>query len=131
MTGLAKEEIVQRAPSVLDAELVSAWEDTGKKALKDAANASIATSAWQVEMMKIGNYFKPTHNYVTVFLELQKLKTSRNLPAARAGRRLTEESVSLVWLDSTRKHIGAQEILHENAVSHVASKAESYKQELQ
>ena len=56
LTRLAKEKIVQRAPSVRDAELVSAWEDAGKKTLKDAANASIATSAWQAEMMKIGNY---------------------------------------------------------------------------
>ena len=62
LTRLAKEKIVQRAPSVRDAELVSAWEDVGKKTLKDAANASIATRSWQAEMMKIGNYFKPTHN---------------------------------------------------------------------
>ena len=75
---LAKEKIVQRAPNARDAELVSAWEDAGKKTLKDAANAFIATSAWQVEMMKIGNYFKPTHSYDTIFLELQKLKILRN-----------------------------------------------------
>ena len=53
-------------------------EDAVKKTKKDAANAFIATSAWQVEMMKIGKQFKPTHKYVTRFLELQKLKISRN-----------------------------------------------------
>ena len=78
LTGLAKDKIVQRAPNARDAELVCAWEDAGKKTLKDAANAFIATSAWQVEMMKIGKHFKPTHSYVTISLELQKLKISKN-----------------------------------------------------
>ena len=50
-TGLEKEKSVLRAPDARDAKLVSAREDAGKKTLKDAANAFIATSAWQVEMM--------------------------------------------------------------------------------
>ena len=64
----------------------------GKKTLKDAANASIATNAWRVEMMKVGNYSSPTHSYVTVFLELQKSKTSRNcqlLSWLKAYRRIS------------------------------------------
>ena len=37
LTGLVKEKTVQHAPNVRDAELVSAWEDAGKKTSKDAA----------------------------------------------------------------------------------------------
>ena len=36
-TGLAKEKIVRPAPNVRDAEMVSAWEDAGKKTLKECS----------------------------------------------------------------------------------------------
>ena len=43
----------------------------------------------------------------------------------------TKKSVPLVWIESARKHIGSQKILHEDANTYVVSKTESYKQELQ
>ena len=78
LTGLAKEKIVQLAPNVCAAESVSVGEEDGKKVLKDAASAFIATSAWQVEMMKIVKYFKITRNQATISLVHPKLKISRN-----------------------------------------------------
>ena len=78
LTGLAKEKIVQPAPNVRAAELVFEWVDAGKKTLKDAVNASIATSAWPVEMTKIGRYSKRTHSYATIFLGFLKLRISKN-----------------------------------------------------
>ena len=76
-TGLAKEKIAQHAPNVRDAELVSAWVDAWRKTSDDAASAFIATGAWPVEMMKIGNHFKPTHSYATIFPRAPGITGSR------------------------------------------------------
>ena len=78
LTRHAKEEIVQLAPNVRAAESVSVWEEDRTNILKDAASAFIATSAWQVKMMKIGKYFKLTRNQATISLVHPKLKISRN-----------------------------------------------------
>ena len=91
LTELAKEKIVQRAPNVRDAELVSAWEDAGKKTLKDAANAFIATSAWQVEMnwKTFQAHAQLCHNTPRA----PEVENIKELPAAELAEGYRESSV--------------------------------------